>query len=197
MFTPNAHNRRLQECQCLVTDSQKPNMISHANKRNSGRIQCQPNDREKKANGRLYSRTQAIEVTTNAAEASSNERRGAPSAAQPMRSRIASSRGNQPRTGLTENKINRSGENDLHPRSAFGERWDLIGGKIGGKAPRRRRGSARRCYSAGAFVCCMGGTPRGSPDLFQQWRAIVSMIACKTAEPVSCDSPRRRLRRAR
>ena len=27
-----------------------------------------------------------------------------------------------------------SGENDLHPRSAFGERWDLIGGKIGAKA---------------------------------------------------------------
>jgi len=87
----------------------------------------------------------------------------------------------------SENKINRSRENELYPGPAVGERCDLIGGKIGGKAPRRRRSSARRNYSSGAIVCCMDGTPRRSPDLFQQWRAIISLIAYETAEPVSCD----------
>src|SRR5204862_7865516 len=69
--------------------------------------------------------------------------------------------------------------------------------EIGGKAPRRRRSSARRNYSSGAIVCCMDGPPRRSPDLFQQWRAIISLIAYETAEPVSCDYPRLRLRKER
>jgi hypothetical protein len=55
---------------------------------------------------------------------------------------------------LLPKENNFSGENPCHSGPAFGERSAARAG--------RRRSSAGRSYSSGAFVCCMRGTPRGS-----------------------------------
>jgi len=57
---------------------------------------------------------------------------------------------------------NPSGENECHPGPAFGERSDLIEGRIGGKGQPHIEWRRKKLLVRALLFVVRGGTPRGS-----------------------------------